>query len=85
MVPQSIKNEILHLCHDASTAGHLGQRKTLQRVRQRFDWPGLRRDVEEYAVVASSAFNENHRVPHQEPRSARAIADTLGNVWHSIS
>jgi hypothetical protein len=36
---------ILEQLHSMSMAGHLGQNKTLSRVRQRCYWPGMRQDV----------------------------------------
>jgi hypothetical protein len=48
VVPQSIREEILQFLHNHPSAGHLGHRRTLKRVRQRFYWPGLSRDVEEW-------------------------------------
>ncbi|KAH8300620.1 hypothetical protein KR059_003819, partial [Drosophila kikkawai] len=39
---------ILQECHDAPTAGHLGTRKTILRISQKFYWPGMFRDVKQY-------------------------------------
>ncbi|KAH8292632.1 hypothetical protein KR054_001713, partial [Drosophila jambulina] len=36
---------ILEECHDAPTAGHLGVRKTIIRISQKYYWPGMFRDV----------------------------------------
>ena len=33
IVPTTIRDEVLQGCHDSPTAGHLGQRKTLARVK----------------------------------------------------
>ena len=48
MVPQSMRAEILEGCHDCPTSGHLGQRKTLSRVKKSFLWHEMRQDVIEY-------------------------------------
>ena len=45
LVPARLRKDILQLCHDSTLAGHLGIRKTLSRIRRRFHWPGLKRDV----------------------------------------
>jgi transposase InsO family protein len=39
---------ILKECHDAPTAGHMGNLKTLRRVQERYFWPGMSREVREY-------------------------------------
>ena len=45
LVPQSLQHKVLACCHDALFAGHLGVQKTVDEVKRRFHWPGLRRDV----------------------------------------
>ena len=39
---------MLHYCHDDKTAGHLGIKKTLKKMRQNYYWPGLQSDVRKY-------------------------------------
>jgi len=39
---------VLNECHNQPTAGHQGIRKTINRVTQRYYWPGLFRDVARY-------------------------------------
>ena len=48
VLPQQLVTEVLTKLHDATTGGHLGVKKTLERVRTRFYWVGQRRDVEEW-------------------------------------
>ena len=38
----NIKLEILKMCHDSKTSGHLGQAKTLEIVSRNYFWPCLR-------------------------------------------
>ncbi|VDI82316.1 Hypothetical predicted protein [Mytilus galloprovincialis] len=45
VIPLSERKQVLHFCHDAKYAGHLGMRKTLEKIRQSFYWPGLQADV----------------------------------------
>ena len=40
--------DILYGLHDSIIGGHLGSRKTLEKVRCRFYWPGQRHDVEQW-------------------------------------
>ena len=47
VLPQQLVTEVLTKLHDDTTGGHLGVKKTLERVRTRFYWVGQRRDVEE--------------------------------------
>ncbi|XP_064484714.1 uncharacterized protein LOC135396973 [Ornithodoros turicata] len=48
VVPQSLRADILQMCHSNSWAGHLGVRKTKQRLLQEWYWPGCFKDVEMY-------------------------------------
>ena len=48
VVPKSYRKDILSLAHDHRLSGHLGIRKTLDRVRRHFYWPKVRQDVVEY-------------------------------------
>ena len=45
VVPTVHRQEVLELAHDLPMSGHLGVRKTHNRVLQHFFWPGLKRDV----------------------------------------
>lgn len=47
-VPINLRESVLAETHDAHTAGHLGIRKTLRRVKDRYYWPGLNHYVKEY-------------------------------------
>ncbi|XP_003369202.1 Pao retrotransposon peptidase family protein [Trichinella spiralis] len=45
LVPRALRNEVLQSMHDSRYAGHLGEQRTLARVRNRFYWPGMSGDV----------------------------------------
>lgn len=40
-VPPTLVNEILQACHEATTAGHLGIKRTLDKIQIRYIWPGM--------------------------------------------
>ena len=46
VLPKAIRNQALRGLHDE--VGHLGRDRTLDLVRQRFYWPSLSKDVEDY-------------------------------------
>lgn len=48
IVPRLARSSAIAECHDASTAAHFAERKTLHAVRQRFWWPQVREDVKLY-------------------------------------
>lgn len=45
---QSVEEQkkILHGCHVDPTAGHMGRERTLFRIKERFMWKGMYRDVQ---------------------------------------
>jgi hypothetical protein len=48
LAEEGIKLRIFEGCHDRKTAGHLGQKKTLELVGRDYFWPGIREFVKEY-------------------------------------
>uniref|UniRef100_A0A3B3VDD9 Gypsy retrotransposon integrase-like protein 1 n=1 Tax=Poecilia latipinna TaxID=48699 RepID=A0A3B3VDD9_9TELE len=48
VVPQSLREQVLNLGHGVPWAGHLGFKKTYDRIYARFYWPGLYNQVKEY-------------------------------------
>lgn len=46
VIPKSHREVVLKQLHDNKSAGHLGVKKTLHKVRERFFWFKLRKDVE---------------------------------------
>ena len=42
------KNEILKQCHDSLVSAHAGIRRTMNRIRQNFNWVNLKHDVTTY-------------------------------------
>ena len=49
------KKRILIACHNDPTSGHLGVKKTVKRVRERFAWKGINDEV---AIVEYMSKNE---------------------------
>ena len=45
VAPKRLRKEIMRHLHDHQTGGHLGITKTLYNVRQRFYWPGSKKDI----------------------------------------
>ena len=45
IVPSALKKEILHQMHNSLISGHMGCKKTKQKILQRYYWYGLKDDV----------------------------------------
>lgn len=48
VVPSEGRLEVLKECHDDPNSAHFGVQKTIDRVMDRYYWPGLCYDVKEY-------------------------------------
>ena len=48
VIPSKLRVEVLKIAHDGIMAGHLGIRKTIDRILNDFFWPQVRKDVQQY-------------------------------------
>ena len=70
VVPKALRVDLMQEAHGGVAGGHLGVRKTLSRLRQRYYWVGLRKDVEEWCracniCCARKGPPRRHRAPLQ--------------------
>ena len=70
LVPESLKEEVLRLCHDSLFAGHMGVRRTLDRVRRGFYWYGIQRDVKLHVRACPTCAAT--KMPYRKYRAAMA-------------
>lgn len=89
IVPLSSRRLVLKYSHDLKTSGHLGMRKTLSKIRQRYYWPGLQSDVRAYIAGCEECMRNkgptrSKRAPMQIVRSGypmeRIAVDILGEL-----
>ena len=48
MVPVPLRNQIMELAHGSIMGGHLGIKKTVDKVQSAFYWPGIQGDATRY-------------------------------------
>ncbi|MEW8548415.1 MAG: hypothetical protein AB2693_33340, partial [Candidatus Thiodiazotropha sp.] len=48
LVPTKLRDQVLRLAHDSVLAGHLGSKKTKERILAEFYWPGVQGDITRY-------------------------------------
>ena len=51
VVPESYRNEILRVGHTIPFPGHMGSKKTVERIAAHFFWPALSFDVRKYCAT----------------------------------
>ena len=59
VVPEQFVWNVLQLCHDAPTAGHLGVKRTLDRVALQFYWHGWHQDVLDFVRSCEKCQRRN--------------------------
>ena len=47
VVPRSMRKQVLHELNVGALGGHLGEEKTLLKVKERFYWPGMQGDIQD--------------------------------------
>lgn len=50
VVPEIYRQKVLKMSHDSIMSGHLRVKKTLDRLRDSFYWPGVQSDVKRYCI-----------------------------------
>ena len=69
LVPNSLKNDVLYICHDIPTAGHFGIEKTKIRVKQKYTWFQKSKDISSYVLSCPTcALSKSANRPGRHPR-----------------
>ena len=92
MVPSSLQKEILDEPHGETQCGHLGEEKTLSRLKERFYWPGHWNDVRNWCNTCATcatrkSVGAKNRAPLQTIRAGYPMqvvaVDILGPLPES--
>ncbi|KAL0162300.1 hypothetical protein M9458_041696, partial [Cirrhinus mrigala] len=67
VIPRTKAETILELAHSHPMAGHLGAANTIQRIRDRFYWPGLEADVKGFCRACPTCQITAPRTPPPSP------------------
>lgn len=81
-VPPSKKREILIENHDNPSAGHGGTAKTLNRIAQRYYWPGMYRDTAQYVAKCITCQKQK---PSQQAKAGLMYYKNTGKPWQTIT
>ena len=79
LIPSACIPMMLHACHDhAMSGGHLAYKHTFDKVRDRFWWPTLHRDVKTWCQDCQAC--QRRKTPHRGPK-----LPTAGQVTYRSS
>ena len=82
VVPEVLKKKVLEACHDSVTGGHLGVSKTKERIKQRFMWPGLKKDCYVYVMgCANCNRNKGSTVKPKQGLGEYHVGDVLESTY----
>ena len=54
LLPKSLTEEVMQELHAGATEGHLGEEKTLLKIKERFYWPGMQQDVHNWCQTCAT-------------------------------
>ena len=63
VLPIMMTEQVMEMLHNHNSAGHLGQHKTLARVRMRFYWYKLKDDVKNWCNQCEVCAMKNMPIP----------------------
>lgn len=67
LVPQTKTETVMELAHSHPMAGHLGVQNNIQRIRDRFHWPGLDAEVKRFCQACLTCQWMSPRTPPPGP------------------
>ena len=68
VVPEVLKKDILNSLHSGPFGRHLGEDKTLEKLKERFYWPGQYNDVRDWCRTCSVCASR--KTPAPKPRAS---------------
>ena len=81
IVPCALEENILINSHSSATCGHLGLAKVMEKVRQRFWWPGFKEDIKFFIKRCSECQRRSNPPKTHRHSSNRFHGPTAGVKW----
>ena len=51
VVPHTLREEVLEEIHERALKGHLGEEKSLHKLKERLYWPGMQQDIHNWCKI----------------------------------
>ena len=67
VTPASMREGILQQMHDGQLAGHLGKKKTREKILERYYWFGVREDANNWVLKCDTCATLKHLIKALEP------------------
>ncbi|KAL5515018.1 hypothetical protein EMCRGX_G000127 [Ephydatia muelleri] len=82
VLPASLVPGVLSGLHDTPVRGHLGVKKTLEKVQMRFYWPSQKKDVEKWCASCAKCSSRKSPLP---PRAPLQLEDSVSRPLERIA
>ena len=82
VVPQSMRYEILSNVHDHVSGGHFGVHKTFSKVKERYWWKGMFKDVEHWCKLCTDC---SMRKSPRNSKKAPLLPIPVKNTFERVS
>lgn len=82
-VPETLRAKVFEECHDNPTAGHLGIRKTYFKIRQKYYWHNMLRDVKKY--VQECNMCASHKASQKLPFGQMGKHREVSQPWQVVA
>jgi len=82
LVPKDKITEVLNRYHDHKLAGHLGITKTINRIRPKFNWPKMDKDITDYVSTCDICQKRKSFTNKKAPMQPLPIVNRL---WERIA
>lgn len=83
IVPKPKRKRILIEYHDSPISGHLGSFKTLQRIKCKYYWPGMRTDVNRYIARCETCLEQ--KPVQRKPTGFMGRQKTVDIPWQMVT
>lgn len=83
VVPTHLREEILLKAHNIPRAGHMGFYKTLEKIRAKYYWPGMLRDVNDH--VSKCEICKTSKYPTKKYHAPMGSPKVASRPWEIIS
>ena len=80
---EELRLKIILELHESLVGGHKGLTKTYCRIRERFYWPGMRNDIQNYIRTCNSC--QNQKLVRTKTREPMLITDTPLEPFSKVS
>jgi transposase InsO family protein len=81
-IPEQLRGDVLKQSHDVPASGHLGFKKTYQRLRARYFWLTMHKDLVEHIKFCPECVM--NKPPRQIPREPLGELPLPNSVWQIV-